>query len=218
VDDPVVPEWAEALGDGETRLLVEPQADGTRVLVAAADRLGLLADVSGALATAGLPVRAAHAAVHGRTAVSMWDVESAHVDRAGLRLRLDRVLDGSVDLRARLGEPGSAGRGRLRRAAGGAPPAAGAARVRVLPDLSGTATVLEVRVADQTALVWRLCRALADLEVDVRSAHLETLGPQAEDVAYVTDRAGRALGPERAEQVRAAVQEALTDRSAGSGG
>jgi [protein-PII] uridylyltransferase len=78
--------------------------------------------------------------------------------------------------------------------------------------------VLELRVADQVALVWRLCRALADLEVDVRSAHLETLGPQAEDVAYVTDRAGRPLGPERAEQVRAAVQEALTDRSADSGG
>jgi len=236
VDDPVVPDWAEALGDGEVRLLVEPQADGTRVLVAATDRLGLLADVSGALATAGLTVRAAHAAVHGSTAVSMWDVESAHVDQARLRLRLDRVLDGSVDLQARLGATGSAGRGRLggaaagparpdaggvgvrRAAAGPARPDASGVRVRVLPDVSGTATVLEVRAADQAALVWRLCQALADLEVDVRSAHLETLGPQAEDVAYVTDRAGRPLGPERAEQVRAAVQEALTDRAAASGG
>ena len=34
--DVVVPQWAEALGDGEVRLLVQPQADGTRVLVAGA--------------------------------------------------------------------------------------------------------------------------------------------------------------------------------------
>ena len=191
----MVPEWAAGLADGEVRLLVEPQPDGSRVRVAAADRIGLLADVSGALATAGLTVRAARAAVHGRTAVSTWDVESAEVDPARLRLRLDRVLAGAVDLQGRLGAGGAGGADR--------------ARVRLLPDVSGTATVLEVRAGDRAGLVWRLCRALADAEVDVRSAHLETLGPQAEDVVYVTDRAGLALDAARAELVRAAVEDAL---------
>jgi [protein-PII] uridylyltransferase len=205
--DPGTPDWADALADGEVRLLVEPQPDGTRVRVAAADRIGLLADVSGALTTAGMTVRAAHAAVHGGTAVSTWEVESADVDPARLRLRLDRVLDGSVDLRARLGVPSGAPGG-----------AAGGVRVRLLPDVSGTATVLEVRAGDRAGLVWRLCRALADAGADVRSAHLETLGPQAEDVVYVTDRAGRPLDPERAEQVREAVHAALTGGAGGSDG
>jgi len=43
---------------------------------------------------------------------------------------------------------------------------------------------------------------------DVRDA-LETLGPQAEDVVYVTDRSGRPLSAERAEQVRRAVGAAM---------
>jgi len=210
--DRVIPAWAAALGDGEVRMLVEPQADGTRVLVAAADRAGLLADVSGALATGGLTVRAARAAVHGGTAVSTWDVESADVDQARLRLRLDRVLDGSVDLPARLGAAGPASRRPLSHSASGDfCPARGGVRVRLLSAVSSSATVLEIRAADRPGLVWRLCRALADSEVEVRSAHLETLGPQAEDVVYVTERGGRALGAERAEQVRAAVQLALTD-------
>jgi [protein-PII] uridylyltransferase len=78
--------------------------------------------------------------------------------------------------------------------------------------------VLEVRAGDRTGLVWRLCRALADADVDVRSAHLETLGPQTEDVVYVTDRAGRPLSPERAEQVRAEVEGALAGRTDDSDG
>ncbi len=150
-------------------------------------------------------MRAARAAVHDGTAVSTWDVESADVDQARLRLRLDRVLAGAVDLRARLG-------------AGNGADGAERARVRLLPDVSGTATVLEVRTGDRTGLVWRLCRALADAEVDVRSAHLETLGPQAEDVVYVTDRSGLALDAVRAERVRAAVEQALTDRPGGDDG
>ncbi len=191
--DTAVPDWASELTVDEVRLAVSPQPDGTRVLVAAADRQGLLADVAGALATAGLTVRAARASVHAGTAVSTWDVDASDVDAARLRLRLDRVLDGSVDPGSRLTPPD-----------GSVP-----VRVRLLPDVSGSATVLEVRAADRAGLGWRLCRAVADAGADVRSAHLETLGPQAEDVVYVTDRAGQPLDPDRAEAVRAAVEAAV---------
>ncbi len=196
VADSAVPDWAIGLDEGETRLLTSVQSDGTRVQVAAADRVGLLADVAAALATAGMTVRAARASVHDGIAVSTWDVESAEVDVARLRLRLDRVLSGSVDLEARLATAGDAG----------------PARVRVLGDVSGSATVLEVRTGDRPGLVWRLCRALADAGADVRSAHLETLGPQAEDVVYVTDAAGRPYAPTEAEDLRATVEQALDPR------
>ncbi len=194
------PDWAGGLAAGEVRLLVCPQPDGTRVRVAAADRSGLLADVAGALATAGLTIRAARAAVHDGAAVSSWDVDAVDVDAARLRLRLDRVLDGSVDPGARLAAPDGPGQ----------------VRVRLLPDVSGSATVLEVRAADRAGLVWRLCRAVADSGADVRSAHLETLGPQAEDVVYVTDRAGRPLDGGAAEAVRCAVEVAVGGTAAGS--
>ncbi|MBA2640971.1 MAG: hypothetical protein H0U77_13490 [Nocardioidaceae bacterium] len=43
---------------------------------------------------------------------------------------------------------------------------------------------------------------------DVRDSR-ETLGPQAEDVVYVTARSGRPLSAERGEQVRRAVGAAM---------
>lgn len=206
------PVWATGVEDGSYRMRVHPQPDGTRISVAALNRLGLLADVAGAFAVSGLTIRAARAALYeevgteGRhpVGVSWWDVDRAEVDVAGLRLRLDRVLDGSIDLADRLLEPG-AQRVALTRPAP-APP-----RVRALPGVSTTATVLEVRAGDRPALVWRLCRALADADVDVRSAHVDTLGPQAEDVVYVTDRDGRPLSDEAAEQVASTLQLALDD-------
>ncbi|MDQ3416188.1 MAG: ACT domain-containing protein, partial [Actinomycetota bacterium] len=192
------PGWAVGVRSGSYRMRVHPQSDGTRVSMAAHDRLGLLADIAGAMAVSGLTIRAARAALHepaeadpaGSLAVSWWDLDANEVDVAGLRLRLDRVLDGSTDLADRLRSATSAS---VARPALVAPP-----RVQVLADVSSTATVLEIRAADRTGLVWRLCRMLADARVSVRSAHIDTLGPQASDVVYVTDDAGRPLGDEEA--------------------
>ncbi|MDQ3592016.1 MAG: ACT domain-containing protein, partial [Actinomycetota bacterium] len=90
-----------------------------------------------------------------------------------------------------------------------ASPPATAPRVRVPSGASATATVLEVRAADQPALLWRMFRTLADAGANVRSAHVDTLGPQAQDVFYVTDRQGRAVPPDAADRLRAALQRAL---------
>lgn len=207
------PAWAAGVGAGSYRMRVHPQPDGTRISVAAPDRLGLLADIAGSLAVSGLTIRAATAALHedrsgerpAAVGVSWWDVDAAEVDVAGLRLRLDRVLDGSTDLGGRLLHAGTSSSAAARRA-GAAPP-----RVHVLPGVSATATVLEVRAGDRPALFWRLCRLLADAEVDVRSAHVDTLGPQADDVVYVTDRSGRPFGEEAAQQLSAMLEQALAD-------
>ena len=45
--------------------------------------------------------------------------------------------------------------------------------------------MLEVRAADRPGVVYLVCAALAGLDVAVRSAHVDTLGPQAVDVFYV---------------------------------
>ena len=192
--------WEPPRGLGAIRgrdgyqLVAEAGSHGSRLLVAGPDRIGLLADLAGTLAVSGLGVRAARAVTRNGVAWSQWDLDPAEVDTARLKLRLDRVLDGTTDLAARLNI---------------ASPPAAPPRVRMLAETSATATVLEVRAANQPGLLWRVFRTLADAGANVRSAHVDTLGPQAQDVFYVTDRHGRALPQPTADQLRVALEQAL---------
>ena len=87
--------------------------------------------------------------------------------------------------------------------------------MQVRHEASAQATVLEVRAEDRPGVVYLVCRALADLDVSVRSAHVATLGPQAVDVFYVQEqrrrRAERRPGPPTAAHaVRAALLDPVT--------
>ena len=61
--------------------------------------------------------------------------------------------------------------------------------------------MLEVRAADRPGVLHLALAALARLDVTVRSAHVDTLGPQAVDVFYLQEaerrRAVRAPRPPR---------------------
>jgi [protein-PII] uridylyltransferase len=161
--------------------------DGSHVWVAGQDRVGLLRDVAGTLAWAGLTVRGLRAVSDGARGMrSQWDVTTPALETASLVLRLRRVLDGSVSLDARI------------------PPAASAAlpaRIDVVDTPSAGATVLELRAADRQGLLWRTFRTLAQAGMDVRSAHVDTLGSQAVDVLYLVDCNGSALAPEVTERL-----------------
>ena len=93
-----------------------------------------------------------------------------------------------------------------------APPAgqALAPTVVVRPEASAQATVLEVRAADRPGVVYLVCAALARLDVAVRSAHVDTLGPQAVDVFYLQEASAGVLSDERAAAAAHAVRAALT--------
>jgi [protein-PII] uridylyltransferase len=58
-------------------------------------------------------------------------------------------------------------------------------------------------------VVYLVTAALAALDVTVRSAHVDTLGPQAVDVFYLQEASAGALGEERAAAAAAAVRAAL---------
>ena len=81
--------------------------------------------------------------------------------------------------------------------------------VVVRPEASAQATVLEVRAADRPGVVYLVCAALARLDVAVRSAHVDTLGPQAVDVFYVQEASAGVLSDQRAAETAHAVREAL---------
>ncbi len=171
-------------------------ANGATVTVVSGDRIGLMADVAGALAVQRASVRSARAWSQDDLAVSVWEIDETHLDEAMFRERFDAVAAGRIDPGDRLRAP----RGQLLDP-----------MVQVRHEASRDATVLEVRVDDRLGVVYRVCAALGRLDLSVRSAHLTTLGPQAVDVFYVQEPGGGVLSDERAASAVHAVRGALQD-------
>jgi [protein-PII] uridylyltransferase len=191
---PVSPALREDPRRIDVRLL--RAGDGATVTVVSGDRIGLMADVAGALAVQRASVRSARAWSQHDMAVSVWEIDETQLDEAMLRERFDAVAAGRLDPGARLRAP----RGpRLEPA------------VQVRHEASRDAAVLEVRVDDRPGVVYRVCAALARLDLSVRSAHLTTLGPQAVDVFYVQEPGGGVPSDERAASAVHAVRRALQD-------
>jgi [protein-PII] uridylyltransferase len=195
-DDVPSVEVPDVVRRGGTAVLVEPAVDGSTVTVIAPDRVGLLADAAAVLALQRTSVRAARAWSQDGCGVSVWQVTDEHLDEAVLRQRLDAIVAGRVDPAARLRPAAGAGLAPV---------------VAVRPEASSSATVLEVRAADRPGTVHLVCAALAALGLAVRSAHVDTLGPQAVDVFYVQEEGAGVLTDERAAAAAHAVRAALTN-------
>ncbi|MGI8685728.1 MAG: [protein-PII] uridylyltransferase [Acidimicrobiales bacterium] len=181
---------------------------GSEVTVVAPDRPGLFCRVAGALALHGLDVRSAAAAAEDGMAVEVFEVEPAFgspPDWDRVTADVERALTGRLSLESRLAERARAYAGR-RRVASARP-----AEPRVLfdDDASATSTVVEVRAPDGIGVLYRITRALADCDLDVRTAKISTLGHEVVDAFYVTDAAGAELTDDdhRGEVERAVLAE-----------
>jgi [protein-PII] uridylyltransferase len=186
-------------GPGEVGIRVDRDAgDGlAAVTVCASDRPGTLARTAGVLAMHRMSVRQAQA----------WSTsDGLALERFLVQLpdepRLERLLE---DLRAahagRLAvEARLARKVRDYRTAVPAPP-----EVRVLPDASEHATVVEVRAGDALGLLYAVAAALGDLDLDIRIAKIDTLGERVVDVFYVRAATGGKLDKDHAAEVPLAV-------------
>ena len=162
-------------------------AHDDEVTVVAPDRAGLLSVAAGVLALHRLDVRSAWAGTEGSTAVSVFRVAprfGAFPDWSVVQGDLRRALAGELPLQERLAARESA----YARSGTPAPPV-----VRILDDLSEKATVVEVRAPDSLGVLHRLSLALQECGLDVRSAHVSTLGDDVVDSFYVTGPTGRPL-------------------------
>jgi [protein-PII] uridylyltransferase len=171
-------------GEGE-RVVV----DGEQVTVVGPDNPGTFSRVAGVLALHGLDVRAAQAWSEGAVGASRFQV-----DPHGRTPDWDRVvadihmaLRGRLAIEARLAERAVTYAPRRKVVTVGTSPAAS---VTVDNGASDTATVIDVQAADAVGLLYRVTRALADLDLDLRTALVQTLGPRVADAFYVTDCAG----------------------------
>lgn len=160
--------------------------DGDRLTVVARDRSGLFSQVAGVLSLHGLDVLAAevHAGfgdIGGDMAVERFRVSSGpgrDIDWEPVVADINRAVAGKLAVTARLAE-----RSRRYRS----PPAPGVAEPDVRFDnrMSSLATVVEVVASDEVGRLAAITRALAELGLDIRSAKVQTLGPQVVDAFYV---------------------------------
>ncbi len=178
----------------------------------APDRPGLFYRVAGTLALHGLAVRSAVAASEDGMAVEVFEVEPAFglgTDGDRLGNDVERALDGQLPLEAKLAERARAYSG-ARRAASAHP---AEARVLVDNEASETATVIEVRAPDGVGVLYRITRALAECDLDVRTAKVSTLGHEVVDAFYVTDAEGsKVTDAEHLGEVERAVLAELVHR------
>lgn len=159
--------------------------EGERVSVVAPDRPGLLGILVGLLAVHGQSVRTAHATHDGAGhAIDVFEIEAAFGREPDWeRFRDDAVaaLAGRLPLDDLLRERSE----RYRRRADAARPAA--PRVVVHGGASRSATVVEVRAADEVGLLSRVVQVLHALGLDIVQARALTLGHEAVDTFYVRD-------------------------------
>jgi [protein-PII] uridylyltransferase len=205
---------ASVLADDRPRVAVSRLDEMHAVTVVAVDRSGLLADIAGTLAAFRLGVRSAlvRTVPAGRPggddrqiAVDTWWVDAGSGEMPSpqtLETGLRRLADGDRSVLDRL----------ARRDASYRPPAGAPSRPRVVlvPGASADATVIEVRAADRPGLLHAIGTALAEVGVDLRSAHVATHAGQAVDVLYVAEPGGGVLSPARVAGTVAALVDAGT--------
>ncbi|RYE74702.1 MAG: ACT domain-containing protein, partial [Myxococcales bacterium] len=184
----------ESVGNAAVWEIVDTDVAGTsRVRLTAPDRPGLLADAAATFALARVSVHAARVGTLDDVGVSEWLVTDAALDLAVLRQRFEAIRSGQLDVGARLSS-----------VSGGADPV-----VLVRPGESTRATVLEIRFQDDRGTLFRVLRALAELDLTVVSARVNTFGPQAVDVFYDQEVGAGALSDERAAAAANGVRRAL---------
>ncbi len=166
------------------------EARGDVLTVVTVDRPGVFSRVAGVLALHGLDVIAASAqsTEAGRALAEFRVVDHVRdcVPWPRVLADLDLSLDGRLALSARLAErirtydrPGPFSRRPT------------VAAVTFDNTASATATVIDVHTVDRLGVLYRVTRAMAELDLDIRSARVQTLGPEVVDSFYVCDDQGQ---------------------------
>ncbi|MFM7598871.1 MAG: ACT domain-containing protein, partial [Actinomycetota bacterium] len=177
----------------------------TQVIVAADDRPGLLADIAGVLALNRLEVRSADTQTVGDRAVSAWVVHPLYGEppvEEALRQDLQRAVDGTLDVAARLAARHQPPRG----------PSA-PARVDFVTGAASAAEVLEVRAHDQPGLLCRVSAAVTSAGAFITAARAATLGSEVIDVFYVRRPDGSRIDTVDRARIVSTVLEALAPAS-----
>jgi [protein-PII] uridylyltransferase len=187
------------------------EVDGDTLIVMTADRPGVFSRVAGVLALHGLDVlhAAAYSTDEGR-ALSQFRV-SQDAGRPPPWERVTRDLTLALEGRLALGARVAARARTYQRPALHRSPGE---RTRVSFDIaaSADATVIDVQTDDGVGVLFRITRTLAELDVDIRSARVQTLGTSVVDAFYVKHRTGAKISdPDVLAELERAILHSLDD-------
>ncbi len=193
------------MAEGGTHVLGE----GRTLTVISRDRPGLFSRVAGVVAVSGLDVLEAVAHSEEDVALSRFTVAPTHADAVDwpkVTERVRQALAGQLALDARVAErERTYASSAVLPEADTAPP-----EVRIDNDASGSSSVIEVHALDTVGILYRVTQALAGLDLDIRSAKVQTLGPRVVDSFYVrTADGGKVTDPAHLREVERAVLHAL---------
>lgn len=190
----------------QRRRIIEGVDD--HLIVVSPDRPGLFSRVAGVLSLNGLTVLEAAGHSDEGMAIEQFRVQNNYSDDVRwdrVTRDLEKVLDGRLALEARLAE-----RRRVYHRPRRLPGLVTHPEVIVDNDLSHTDTVLEVRAPDAMGVLWRITRALHELDLDITSAKVQTIQTDAVDSFYVRDSGGtKVTDIEYLDEIRRALMYAL---------
>ncbi len=155
------------------------------------DRSGLFSRVTGVLAMHGLDVLTAgvYSSEDGR-ALEEFRVNDPYREQTPwprVIADVERALEGRLAVHARVAERARTyGRQTYSLQARGS-------SVVIDNQASDDATVIDVETGDRIGVLYAIARALAELDLDVRSAKVQTLGVRVVDAFYVRDRDGNKI-------------------------
>ena len=200
------------LADRETQQIV---AEDGVVTVVTTDRPGVFSRVAGVLALRGLDVleAVAYSTPQGH-ALSRFRVADRLRDQTPwpeIIADLERALEGRLAIDARLADRART-HARHRRFTTTA-----SATVRFDNEASEEATVIDVEAPDAIGMLYRITKAFSDLDLDIRSAKVQTLGAHVIDAFYLRDRHGKKIvDAEALGEIERAVLHAVTEGVAAS--
>jgi [protein-PII] uridylyltransferase len=82
-------------------------------------------------------------------------------------------------------------------------------RVHFETDPSGRSTVVEVHTLDRIGLLYAIAGAIAELELDIVVARIQTVGHEVTDVFYVRERRGGPLDADQVAELELAIRSAI---------
>ena len=171
--------------------------------------------VAGGVTLNGLEVIEAAAHVEFGIAVAMFQVQSGFdddIDWDRVCRSVEDSLRGQIALAARIDE-------RIRTYARSSPVTAPQrivdTKITIDNNLSSAATVLEVAAPNGIGLLYYVTRALSQLDLDIASAKVQTLGDDVVDTFYLRDRDGqKVVDPSYLAELERAIHHALRIASA----
>ena len=198
--------------DQLARLLAEDrriEVSDDVLTVMTADRPGVFSRVAGVLALHGLDVLAAAAYSTQGRALAEFRVTDPFRDETPwprVTADLELALDGRLALQARLSDRARTYGRADHRSIGDR-----ATTVGFDDRASVDATVIDVQAADGIGVLYRITRALAELDLDIRSAKVQTLGARVHDAFYVRDRGGKITDARTLAEIERAILHSLAE-------